>query len=164
LLRYLVPRFRGGFERAAIKVSETEDEIYDAFTLHWKGTLAAFMVQLCATFFVYMRPQVFFHFSADTTFDFSQLSLLFTLNILLSFFLWITPGGLGTSEAALMGIFVLVGIGKDGAVAFALMFKFVEFLFVGIGLVCLFNRGIGRLLPGFKRREKSKELRSDGFL
>ena len=123
----------------------TEDEIYEAFTRHWKGTLLAFLIQSLATFFVYMRPQVFFHFSAHTTFSFPQLSLLFTLNIMLSFFLWITPGGLGTSEAALIGIYKLVGVGKEGAVAFSLVFKFVELLFVVVGLTYLFNRGLRRI-------------------
>ena len=143
LLRHPLPRWRGAFERAAKKVSETEDEVYEAFTRHWKGTLLAFLIQTVATFFVYMRPQVFFHFSAHTTFSFPQLSLLFTLNIMLSFFLWITPGGLGTSEAALIGIYKLVEVGKEGAVAFSLVFKFIEILFVVIGLIYLFNRGLG---------------------
>lgn len=145
LLRYPLPRWRKAFERAANKVSETEDEVYEAFTRHWKGTLLAFLIQTVATFFVYVRPQVFFHFSAHTTFSFPQLSLLFTLNIMLSFFLWITPGGLGTSEAALIGIYKLVGVGKEGAVAFSLMFKFIEIIFVVIGLAYLFNRGLGRI-------------------
>jgi len=145
LLRYPLPRWRKAFKRAANKVSETEDEVYEAFTRHWKGTLLAFLIQTAATFFVYVRPQVFFHFSAHTTFSFPQLSLLFTLNIMLSFFLWITPGGLGTSEAALIGIYKLVGVGKEGAVAFSLMFKFIEIVFVVIGLAYLFNRGLGRI-------------------
>ena len=153
-LRCLIPRWRKGFERAADKVSETEDEVYDAFTKHRKGILIAFLIQLCATFFVYMRPQVFFHFSTGTMFDFSQLSLLFTLNILLSFFLWLTPGGLGTSEAALIGIFALVGIAKDEAVAFALVFKVVELLFVGLGVILLVNGGVGRFIPRLRRQRE----------
>lgn len=153
LLRYPLSRWRKAFEQAADKVSETEDEIYYAFTRHWKGTLLAFFFQSLATFFIYMRPQVFFHFSAHTTFNFAQLSLLFTLSIVLSFFLWITPGGLGTSEAALIGIFRLVDVGKEGAVAFSLMFKFVELLIVVVGLFYLFNKGIGQL--GHHRKNRS---------
>lgn len=145
LLRYPLSRWHNAFERAADKVSETEDEIYEAFTRHWKATFLAFLIQSLATFFVYMRPQAFFYFSAHTTFGFPQLSLLFTLNIMLSFFLWITPGGLGTCEAALIGIFKLVGVGKEGAVAFSLMFKFVELLLVVVGIIYLFNRGISRM-------------------
>jgi uncharacterized membrane protein YbhN (UPF0104 family) len=107
---------------------------------------------MVANFLVYMRPQVFFYFSTNHTFDFTQLSLLFTLNIMISFFLWITPGGLGTGEAASIGIFALVGVGRAEAVAFSLMFKFVELLLVGVGLFYLFNKGISRLLRVFKRR------------
>jgi len=152
LLKYPFRRWHNGLERAAAKVAETEDEIYDAFTRHWKGTLLAFLIQLLANFFVYMRPQVFFYFSAHQTFDFAQLSLLFTLNIMLSFFLWITPGGLGTGEAGSIGIFALVGVGGAEAVAFSLMFKFVELLMVGAGLFYLFNRGMSRLFGLFKGR------------
>ena len=148
LLGLLFRRWRGGLGRAADKVSETEDEIHDAFTVHWRGTVLAFLVQLLATFFVYMRPQVFFFFSSGQVFTFPQLSLLFTLTvILLSFFLWITPGGIGTGEAAIIGIFHLVApsISKHGAVAFSLMFKFAESILVAVGLYYLVQRGIARI-------------------
>lgn len=147
------PRWRSPLERAAKKVSETEDEVCRAFTHHWKATLLAFLIQTLATFFIYMRPQVFFHFSADLRFTFPQLSVLFTLNILLSFFLWITPGGLGTSEAGLIGIFRLVApaITNQAVVAYSLMFKFAESILVGLGLYYLAQRGIGYV--GRKRAE-----------
>ena len=141
-------RWRDPLGRAADKVSETEDEIHFAFTTHWRGTVLAFLVQLLATFFVYMRPQVFFFFSSGQVFTFPQLSLLFTLTvILLSFFLWITPGGIGTGEAAIIGIFHLVApsVSKQGAVAFSLMFKFAESILVAIGLYYLAQRGIARI-------------------
>jgi len=136
--------------RAADKVSETEDEIHHAFTKHRRGTIAAFLVQTAATFFVYMRPQVFFGFSAGMRLTFPQLSLLFTLNILISSFLWITPGGLGTGEAAQIGIFRLVAptVTAQGVVAYSLMFKFAETLLVAGGLYYLAQRGIRRLGTG----------------
>ena len=143
----LLSRWRNALERAALKVSETEDEVFDAFRRHWKGTAAALAVQTLATFFIYMRPQVFFHFSADLRLSFPQLSLLFALNILLSFFLWVTPGGLGTGEVGSVAILRLVepAIAREGAVAFSLMFKFAEWLLVGAGIYFLAKRGI-RLL------------------
>jgi uncharacterized protein (TIRG00374 family) len=152
LISHILPRFKNGINRAADKVSETEDEIYNAFTRHWRGTLLAFAFQVIATFFTYVRPQVFFYYSDHIVFNFAQLSLLFTLNIILSFFLWITPGGMGTGEMAMIGIFHLVApeIGKEGAVTYSLMFKFFELIFVAIGLMYLFNRGIGT----FRRKEK----------
>jgi len=157
LLGALFRRWRGLLGRAADKVSETEDEIHYAFTRHWKGTVLAFLVQLLGTFFVYTRPQVFFYFSSGQVFTFPQLSLLFTLTvILLSFFLWITPGGIGTGEAAIIGIFHLVApsVSKHGAVAFSLMFKFAESILVAIGLYYLAQRGIARI----GRRRPSEEV------
>ena len=156
LLGVVFRRWREPLKRAAGKVSETEDEIHFAFTKHWKGTALAFVVQLLATFFVYMRPQVFFYFSSGQVFTFPQLSLLFTLTvILLSFFLWITPGGIGTGEAAIIGIFHLVApsVSNQGAVAFSLMFKFAESILVAIGLYYLAQRGIARI----GRRRPSEE-------
>lgn len=145
LLGRVFRHWRRGLERAANKVAETEDEIYTAFTRHWKGTMLALLIQLISNFLVYMRPQVFFYFSSHTTFTFPQLSLVFTLNIMMSLLLWITPGGLGAGEAALIGIFALVGIAKNGAVAFSLSYKLFEFAIVSIGLFYLFHKGISRM-------------------
>jgi len=155
LLGRILPRWRAGLETAADKVSETEDEVYYAFTRQWRGTLAAFLVQLLATFFIYMRPQVFFHFSSGVHFSFPQLSLLFSFNILLSSFLWITPGGLGTGEAGLIGIFryVAPGVPSEGVVAYSLVFKFAEAILVAVGVYYLFHRGIAY----FEHRKRSQK-------
>jgi len=140
----LFSRWETKLERAANKVSETEDEIHNAFRKHWRGTLVAFLLQTVATFFVYMRPQFFFLFSTGLHFTFPQLSLIFTFTIVLSFFLWITPGGLGTAEAALVGVFALVipSVTSAGVVAYSLIFKFTESIFVAIGVVYLAKRGV----------------------
>jgi len=137
-------RWKDALERAANKVSETEDEIHYAFTKHWKGTLVAFLLQTVASFFVYMRPQFFFLFSTGLHFTFPQLSLIFIFTIMLSFFLWITPGGLGTAEAALVGVFALVipAATSAGVVAYSLTFKLAESIFVAIGVAYLAKRGI----------------------
>jgi uncharacterized protein (TIRG00374 family) len=155
LIGRAVPRWQGSLERAAAKMSETEDEVSSAFTLRWKATLLAFAIQSVATFFVYIRPQVFFYFSSGMTFDFPQLSLLFTLNVLLSFFLWITPGGLGTGEAGLIGVFHLIApsVTSGGAVAYSLIFKFVESIFVAIGLFYLVRRGLSLIHRRTANRE-----------
>ncbi|MGB2983935.1 MAG: lysylphosphatidylglycerol synthase transmembrane domain-containing protein [Candidatus Bipolaricaulia bacterium] len=148
----MVPRWSDPMERAADKVTETEDEVYNAFTSHWKATLVAFLVQILATFFIFMRPQVFFHFSSGIRFSFPQLSLFFSFNILLSSFLWITPGGLGTGEAGMIGIFRFVApaVPSEGVVAYSLIFKFAEAILVAVGVYYLFNRGIAY----FKRRRR----------
>lgn len=137
-------RWKGALEKAADNVSETEDEVYNAFTKHWRGTLLAFLLQTVATFFVYTRPQFFFYFSSGITFTFPQLSLIFAFTIMLSFFLWITPGGLGTAEAALVGIFALVvpAATSAGVVAYSLTFKLAESLLVAMGMIYITKRGI----------------------
>lgn len=137
-------RWKNALDRAANKVSETEDEIHYAFTRHWKGTLIAFLLQTVATFFVYTRPQFFFLFSAGLHFTLPQLSLIFTFTIMLSFFLWITPGGLGTAEAALVAVFALVipAATSAGVVAYSLTFKLAESIFVAIGMIYVTKRGI----------------------
>ena len=157
-------RWRDPLARAAAKVSETEDEIYDAFTTHWKGTLVAFLLQTAATFLVYTRPQFFFLFSSGLHFTFPQLSLIFAFTIMLSFFLWITPGGLGTAEAALVGVFALVSpvITSAGVVAYSLMFKCAESLFVAMGTIYLAKRGLQymrhRSIAGFPSSENAQSV------
>lgn len=159
LIGRIVPRWRNPLDRAAAKMAETEDEVYHAFTVHWKGTLVAFAVQVLATFFSYMRPQVFFHFASGVHFTFPQLSLLFSFNILLSSLLWITPGGLGTSEAGMIGIFRLVAPGtpSEGIVAYSLVFKFAETILVGAGVYYLMRRGMD-----YFQHRKAKRARTDG--
>lgn len=153
-------RWRHGLNRAADKVSETEDEVHYAFTEHWRATALALVVQTLAMFFIYMRPQVFFHFANDVRFSFPQLSLLFSFNILLSSFLWVTPGGLGTGEAGMIGIFRLVapGVSSQGVVAYSLVFKFAETLLVAAGVYYLFRRGWGYVQ---KRRELAEPRPDD---
>ncbi len=143
LLGRPLARWKSALDRAASAVSETEDEVFHAFTRHWKGTLLAFGLQAAATCLVYTRPQFFFFFSG-IQFTFPQLSLIFAFTIMLSFFLWVTPGGLGTSEAALVGVFALIrpGLTSASVVAYALIFKFVESVFVLVGMIYLAKRGI----------------------
>jgi hypothetical protein len=140
----VVPRWHDRLVRAAAKVSETEDEVSYAFTRHWKATLVVFLIQVAATLLTYLRPQVFFGAALGLRLSFSQLSLVFCLYILLGFFLWITPGGLGTSEAGAIGIFRLVApsITTGQAVAYSLIFKFAEAIFVVIGIWYLMQRGL----------------------
>ncbi|MCI2424899.1 flippase-like domain-containing protein [Candidatus Acetothermia bacterium] len=130
--------------KAAEKIAETEEEIYVAFTAHRRGVFVAFLIQSVATFFIYLRPYLFFYFVRGMGFTLSQLSLLFTLNIMLSLFLWLTPGGIGIAEGGRIGIFALVGVSRGGAVAFSLIIGFLELLFVAVGLSYLLHRGIHR--------------------
>jgi len=163
LLGRIIPRWERGLARAAGKVSETEDEVHYAFTQHRRATFLAFLVQTAATFFVFMRPAVFFVFSSGVQFSFPQLSLLFSFNTLLSTFLWVTPGGLGTGEAGMIGVYKLVApnITSQGVVAYSLVYKFAEALLVAGGLYFLFRRGVSyvrrRAAKGGNPTETSQE-------
>ncbi len=146
-LGHRVPRWRDRLARAAAKVSETEDEVSYAFTRHRRATLCAFLIQIATTVLTFLRPAVFFGASIGMTFTISQLFILFSLYILLGFFLWITPGGLGTSEAGAIGIFHLVAptVTTGQAVAYSLSFKLAEIFFVVIGVWYLMQRGLSFL-------------------
>ena len=72
-------RWKNGLGRAADKVSETEDDIYNAFSKHWKATAIALFIQLLANFLMYIRPLIFFYFSSHRTLSFPQLSLVLSL-------------------------------------------------------------------------------------
>jgi uncharacterized protein (TIRG00374 family) len=143
----IVPRWQVRLTRAAAKVSETEDEVSYAFTRHKKATMLAFLIQVFTTVLTFLRPQVFFGASLGMQFSIGQLSILYSLYIVLGFFLWITPGGLGTSEAGAIGIFRLIApsITTGQAVAYSLAFKLAETVFVAIGLWYLMQRGLSFL-------------------
>ncbi len=143
----VIPRWQGRLVRAAAKMSETEDEVSYAFTRHRKATLLAFLIQVFTTALTFLRPQVFFGATLGMQFTIGQLSIVFSLYILLGFFLWITPGGLGTSEAGAIGMFRLVAptITTGQAVAYSLSFKLAEAIFVVIGVWYLMQRGLSLL-------------------
>jgi uncharacterized protein (TIRG00374 family) len=150
IIRWLgrvMPRWQERLGRAANKVSETEDEVSYAFTRHRKATLLAFLIQVVTTSLTFLRPQVFFGASLGMRFTIAQLAILYSLYIVMGFFLWITPGGLGTSEAGAIGIFRLVApsITTGEAVAYSLMFKAFEAVFVAIGIWYLMQRGVSFL-------------------
>lgn len=142
-----IPRCEARLTRAAAKVSETEDEVSHAFTRHRRATLVVFLIQVATCVLTFLRPQVFFGASLGVQFAVGQLAIFYALYILLGFFLWITPGGIGTSEAGAIGIFRLIApsITTGQAVAYSLSFKLAEAIFVAIGLWYLMQRGLSFL-------------------
>ncbi len=147
--RYLP--WKGFLTKAVTKIREMESEIHKAATGHIKSTLLAFLGIMASTFFIYLRPQVFFYYSQKTLFSFPQLSLIFALNMVLASLFWITPGGLGIAEGGRIGIFALVGISQGQAVAFSFAVKAMELIFVGLGVISLFR--FGSRLVMRKRKE-----------
>lgn len=142
--------------KAKKTIRNLEDDIRKSFRTHLKHTVVAFVLNLVATFFMYIRPQIFFYFSKGSLFSFSQLSIIFALLALLSSFLWITPGGLGIVEGGMIGIFALVGAEGSDAVAYSFSIKMIELFFVGFGLAWMARFGILNLLFGGSRPVKDE--------
>jgi len=163
LIRFLARLMpgRGKLLRAAAKVAETEQEIYHAFTHRLGFTSLAFLFQILTVFFNYLRPQVFFYFTQKTLFTAPQLSLYFTLNAILTAFLWITPGGMGVAEGGRMGIFSLLGIRPSGALAFSVLYRFAELVFVSGGIYFMLHRGLVRLKQGRMEMKAEDEVNQD---
>ncbi|GBC76443.1 hypothetical protein HRbin07_00644 [bacterium HR07] len=148
--------WKRALEIAESKVREVEEDVFIAFREHGRVTLLAFVLNLLATFFVYVRPQVFFIFALRAFFPVSHLSMIYTLFIFLGAFFWVTPGGTGIFEVGSWGIFSLfslislvthtpVAVPQESAVAFALTLKTIEFPLVGLGLFYLIRVGFLKL-------------------
>ena len=152
---------RGKLLRAAAKVAEMEQEIYHAFTHRLGYTSFAFLFQFLTVFFNYLRPQVFFYFTQKTLFTVPQLSLYFTLNAILTAFLWVTPGGVGVAEGGRMGIFSLLGIHSSGALAYSVLYRFAELVFVGGGVYFMVHAGLVRLKQGRIEMKSEDEVSQD---
>ncbi len=141
---------------AESKVREVEEDVFIAFRDHKGATLLAFALTLCATFCVFVRPQVFFIFAVRAFFPVSHLAMIYTLFIFLGAFFWVTPGGTGVFEAGSWGIFSLfslislvtrapMAVPQESAVAFALALRTIEFPLVGLGLFYLIRGGFLKL-------------------
>ncbi len=134
------PRVRF-FERAERALREVEDSAALLFSrpIH---TLLALIFQALGVFCYYIRPQVFFGVGLGEWFTFPQLSIYYSLNVVLSTFFWITPAGMGIAEGGRLAILGMVGIGAGKALAYTLTFRFLELLLVGSGVYYLLQRGL----------------------
>lgn len=140
-------------KKAEKTVRHLEQEIGMAFGKHLKHTVAAFLIDLVATIFMFIRPQIYFYFTQGRLFSIMELTMLFAMISMLSSFFWITPGGIGVSEGGFIGIFALFGINGSEAVAYSFSVKVIQLFFVGLGLALLAHYGIMNLL--FEGREES---------
>lgn len=144
-LRRLLP-WKGALAKAEEKVAEVEREIRQAFRQSSKlpATVLALSTSFVANLLIYLRPQIFFYFTQEKIFSLANLSLIYALSVVVAALFWITPGGIGIAEGGWIGILTLVGIGKAGAVAFALMLKGFELTFVILGVSLLMEFGLLR--------------------
>jgi uncharacterized protein (TIRG00374 family) len=144
-LHRLLP-WKGALAKAEEKVAEVEREINQAFHQSSKlpATALALLASFIANLLIYLRPQIFFYFTQEKIFSFANLSLVYALSVIVAALFWITPGGIGIAEGSWIGILTLVGIGKAGAVAFALILKGFELTFVILGVSLLMEFGLLR--------------------
>ncbi len=148
--------------RASVRIAEMEEEVHRALRYRPLHTLLAFGLQLLVVFLNYLRPLVFFYFTQRIVFGFSQLSLYFTLNVFLTTVFWVTPGGLGIAEGGRMGILALLGIPGSGAIAFSVVYRFVEMMGVLIGIVLMLRWGAMRVERGLAGVEDRADPASGG--
>jgi len=122
------------------KVSEMEDEVFLAFNQRKRATIFAFFLNMIAGFLIFLKPVIFFYF-LRILLKLSQLSLLFALTHLLLAFQF-TPAGLGIFEIGAVGIYKLVGIQANKALAYSLMNRISDSAEVGIAALLAVNLGL----------------------
>lgn len=133
-------------QKAEDSIRHLEKEIGMAFGQHKKHTGVAFLLDLAATVFMFIRPQIYFYYTQGRVFSIVELTMLFAMISVLSSLFWVTPGGIGVSEGGFIGIFAIFGISGSEAVAYSFSLKAIQLFFVGFGLVLLAHYGIMRLL------------------
>lgn len=121
------------------EISKLEDHVFLAFNQHRLITLLAFCIKLSAGLLVFIKPALFFYF-LKTVFKLSELALLFALTHLV-LALQFTPGALGIFELGQVGIFKLVGIEPDRALAYSLMVRVTDLLGVAVALSLVVHLG-----------------------
>ncbi|HEY5597023.1 MAG TPA: lysylphosphatidylglycerol synthase transmembrane domain-containing protein [Candidatus Bipolaricaulota bacterium] len=129
-----------------------ESGIHAAFVHHGRTMWQVLGLCLLINITTFIRPWIFFQFSADYGFSFRELSFIFALFFFLSTFLWLTPGGIGISELGLIGIFQLVNgvVPAQEAVAYSLTIKSMELVFIILGISVMVHFGVVHL-PRLKR-------------
>jgi len=124
-------------------VARMENEVHVAFAQRRLHAVLAFALHLAAGWLIFIKPAIFFSF-LKTMLTVSQLALVFALtHVLLAF--QFTPAALGLFELGEVGIYRLVGIGPEQALAFALMVRVGDFMGVLIAAAVGVSLGIALL-------------------
>lgn len=131
-------------------IKKMESDVFSAFGKHRKSTLQAFILNLIVGGFVFIKPAIFFYF-LHTLFSLSQLSLLYALTHLILAFQF-TPGALGIFEWGEVGIFSLIGVESEKALAYTLMVRIADLIVVAFATVTAFHMGV-RYLGGKRKNE-----------
>ena len=143
ILRHLpqwawVKRVRDGLQ-------QVEGEVNEALISHRRDVLSATLLFTLSVGMNLLAPLVFLSFAYGRFLSIEQLLIFFTLSTGFSLFSWLTPGGIGIMEGAYAGIFSIMGLPIDGAIAFSLLQKLSSLCIVGVGIIYLSQHGIGLL-------------------
>lgn len=125
--------FKKPVDKALPFVLKLENDISLAFGKHRKSTLQAFFLNLAIGGCIFIKPAIFFYF-LRIIFTLPQLSLLYALTHLL-LTLQLTPGALGIFEWGEVGIFSLIGIQSEKALAYTLMVRIADLLVVIVATI-----------------------------
>jgi len=126
-------------------LQQVEGEINEALVSHRRATLKAALLFTLSVGINVLAPLVFFSFACGNFLSVGQLLLFFTLSTGFSLFSWLIPGGIGIMEGAYAGIFSIMGLPIDGAIAFSLLQKLSSLCIVAVGIIYLSQHGIGWL-------------------
>lgn len=143
ILRHLpqwawVKRVRDGLQ-------QVEREVNEAFVSHRRDVLISTLLFTLSVGMNLLAPLVFLSFAYGRFLSIEQLLIFFTLSTGFSLFSWLTPGGVGIMEGAYAGIFSIMGLPIDGAIAFSLLQKLSSLCIVAVGIIYLGQHGIGLL-------------------
>ena len=143
ILRHLpqwawVKRVRDGLQ-------QVEREVNEAFVSHRRDVLVSTLLFTLSVGMNLLAPLVFLSFAYGRFLSIEQLLIFFTLSTGFSLFSWLTPGGVGIMEGAYAGIFSIMGLPIDGAIAFSLLQKLSSLCIVAVGIIYLGQHGIGLL-------------------
>ncbi|HEX32615.1 MAG TPA: flippase-like domain-containing protein, partial [Candidatus Acetothermia bacterium] len=133
-----VKRVRDGLQ-------QVEGEVNEAFVSHRRDVLISTLLFTLSVGMNLLAPLVFLSFAYGRFLSIEQLLIFFTLSTGFSLFSWLTPGGVGIMEGAYAGIFSIMGLPIDGAIAFSLLQKLSSLCIVAVGIIYLGQHGIGLL-------------------
>lgn len=132
--------------RLRARAREMEAIIHASFTRRWKTFLVAQAVTMVSALGVLFRPWIFFYFARDGyLIPLEQLCAIFLVtNVINS--LPHTPGGLGIFEGGMMGIFEVLGLGKENAGAFAIVTRACDLILILLGSWLIVHLGLQSLV------------------
>ncbi|MFN3483992.1 MAG: lysylphosphatidylglycerol synthase transmembrane domain-containing protein [Planctomycetota bacterium] len=149
--------------RVRRRAEEMEDLVRQAFLRRRRVFLVSQGVTLLSALSILMRPWIFFFFSRERMLlGIEYLCAIYLVtNIINS--LPHTPGGLGVFEVGMVGVFSLMGIGKDNAAAFSLVTRAADLLLILLGTWLIVHYGLQSVARQVVRGQKPLDVHEAGF-